>query len=128
MCCPAAARRCCCSIGPKQYRTTTPLAPKSAYECALSIVDSLNYTLRSSDRTGGFFTAEKSYLLGSRYDVLTVSTLKRGGGTTELHVTAETDGVDQNGRGATILSGGVQADANLVMGRCGARSESTGHP
>jgi hypothetical protein len=108
-----------CALGPKQYRVDTAIAPDTAYGCAQRLVDSLGYTVRSSDLAGGFLRVEREYMLGNRYDVLTLALLKATDGQTEMHVTAETDGVSDSGRSPVIRSSRVMSDANLLLTRCG---------
>lgn len=105
-----------CALGPKQYRVDSAVAPATAYGCAQALVDSLGYTVRASDLAGGFLRAEREYLLGSRYDVLTLAVLKATDGQTEVHVTAETQ---DGGRGPAPRSSRVMSDANRLLTQCG---------
>lgn len=109
-----------CALGPHQYREVAPVAPDVAYTCAQLVLDSLGYTVKSSDRVGGFLKAERSYLLGSHFDILTLAMIKQTDSQSELHVTAETEAVGADGgRGPFLLSGQVKAEANLLLTRCG---------
>jgi hypothetical protein len=54
---PISAVACATVHVPREYRQVATLAPDAAYGCALTLVDSLGYTLRSSDRASGFLSA-----------------------------------------------------------------------
>jgi hypothetical protein len=116
---------CAPNVTPQQYRVLTPVPSKTAYACALALVDSLGYTLKSSDRASGFLTSEKTFNKGRGWEVLTVATLNASSDKTELHVTAETD-VDvmdlKSGiltRTPTTPDGTALEDAGIVITHCG---------
>jgi hypothetical protein len=126
--CVAAA---CASVTPREYRAFTSVTPDSAYNCAQVLVDSLGYTLRSSDRTSGFLSGDRVYrttLYGERTDLLTLTILKQSSGQSELHVTAGTNCVQpgsDNARGPVAPSDKVVQDATFLLARCGNGSSGT---
>jgi|GEM_PF-5309042 hypothetical protein len=116
----------CASVTPREYRAFAPVAPEAAYNCAQVLVDSLGYTLRSSDRATGFLSGARAYsagIFGERTDLLTVTILKQSSGQSEFHVTAGTNGVQvvnsDDVRGPIAPSDKVMGDAVFLLARCG---------
>jgi hypothetical protein len=116
---------CVPNVTPQQYRVVTPVPSTTTYACALALVDSLGYTLKSSDRASGFLTGEKTFNKGRGWEVLTVATLNESAGKTELHVSAETD-IDATSqksavptRTPTTPDNTALEDAGTVITHCG---------
>lgn len=112
----------CVTVAPIQQRALGPVAPDSAYGCALAQVDHLGYTLTASDRASGFLTAERRYTRRVAYaarDVLSVAISRQSGGQTEVHVTGTSDLANREGvLGPTGPTDQVTADAAAISKTC----------
>lgn len=111
------------SVAPEQFRVLSPVPVKTAYSCVQALVDSLGYTVTSSDRASGFLASQRLNNAGTGWDMLTVSLLKQADGRTELHVTAASDfravGKDGEQRISVPPSESVTFQAGEVLTHCG---------
>jgi len=119
----------CISVAPHEARIVSTIAPETAYRCALGLVDSLGYTLASSDQKSGFLKADRQYndIFAVHRDQLTVTILKPDSAHTEVHVSGSSEAGNYDTRdvlGPTAPSGQVASDASLVAARCGGNAQS----
>ena len=106
----------------REYRVLSATPLDVTYACVMWATDSLGYTVRASDRTGGFARVERYYVPYVHYqarDLINVSILAAGDNRTALRLTAWTEETHRDLFGPTDISDRVIKDANALAARCG---------
>jgi hypothetical protein len=106
----------------REYRTLSATPLDATYGCVVSVTDSLGYTVRASDRAGGFVRVERYYVPYVHWqarDLINVSIFPRSDARMTLRLTAWTEQTHRDLFGPTDISDRVLADAALLATRCG---------
>lgn len=106
----------------REYRVLTATPQDATYACVVSLTDSLGYSVRASDRSGGFVRVERYYLPPIHFqarDLINASIVTRGDRSTALRLTAWTEETHRDQFGPTDLSDRVLKDATELASRCG---------
>lgn len=106
----------------REYRVLTATPQDATYACVVSLTDSLGYTVRASDRTGGFVRVERYYVPYVHYqarDLINASIITRSDHRTALRLTAWTEETHRDLFGPTDISDRVLKDATELATRCG---------
>jgi hypothetical protein len=114
-------------MGPHIDTGPTPATPAEAFACMTQAVQSLGYTITTSQSAQGFLAAEKRDLSSpdsSEYSELTVSVYKNDDGKTQYLISGGRAKATPDGQrttfGVMVLDADGQA-ADEVVKRCGAR-------
>jgi len=106
----------------REYRVLAISPQDATYGCVVALTDSLGYTVRASDRSGGFVRVERYYLppvhLYAR-DLINVSIITDHERRTAVRLTAWTEETYRDLFRQTDLSDQVLRDATALAVRCG---------
>jgi len=106
----------------REYRMLSPTPLDATYACVVSVTDSLGYTVRASDRAGGFVRVERYYVPYVHWqarDLINVSILPRSDTRTTLRLTAWTEETHRDVFGPVDISTRVLVDAAQLATHCG---------
>jgi|HubBroStandDraft_6_1064221.scaffolds.fasta_scaffold192949_1 hypothetical protein len=106
----------------REYRLVSATPLDATYGCVVSVTDSLGYTVRASDRAGGFVRVERYYVPYIHWqarDLINVSIIPQSDARATLRLTAWTEETHRDLFGPTDISPRVLADATQLAARCG---------
>jgi hypothetical protein len=106
----------------REYRVLAASAQDATYASVVSLTDSLGYSVRASDRTGGFVRVERYYVPPVHYqarDLINASIVTGSDHRAALRLTAWTEETHRDLFGPTDVSDRVLKDATELATRCG---------